>query len=138
VINYDTGQISAFGFGGLQGGAVLGGLSGSVTRGYVWGLNGDNSNYAGGFTTASISGGASFSVGLWWSGSSNGINGLPNNILPNGPVRASGESLGVSLFGPVSVAVSVTDYSKPKSLGKFWAFGPKDFWIYAGRQIFCQ
>ena len=55
VVNYDTGQVSAFAFGGFQVG-WNGGVSGSVYTGFVWGLNGSNSNYSGGFT--GVNGGA--------------------------------------------------------------------------------
>jgi len=49
VVNYDSGQVSAFAFGGFQVG-WNGGVSGSAYTGFVWGLNGSNSNYSGGFT----------------------------------------------------------------------------------------
>jgi hypothetical protein len=49
VLNYDTGQISAFGFGGFQGG-WNGVLSATAYTGLAWGLNGNNSNYSGGFS----------------------------------------------------------------------------------------
>jgi RHS repeat-associated protein len=55
VINYDSGQVSAFGFGGAQVG-WNGGLSAAVYSGFVWGLNSSNSNYSGGFT--GVNGGA--------------------------------------------------------------------------------
>ena len=48
VINYQSGQVSAFGFGGVQVG-WNGGASGSAYTGFVYGLNGSNSNYSGGF-----------------------------------------------------------------------------------------
>ena len=43
VVNYDSGQVSAFSFGGTQVG-WNGGLSGSLYNGYIYGLNSSNSN----------------------------------------------------------------------------------------------
>lgn len=60
VINYDSGQVSAFGFGGGQVG-WNGGLSASVYGGFVWGLNSSNSNYSKGFT--GVNGGAGLARG---------------------------------------------------------------------------
>jgi RHS repeat-associated protein len=139
VVNYDSGKVSAFGFTGAQAGLVLGGVSLTGTRGYVSGLNRSNSNYEGGFTTVSASGGQPFAVGLWRSWSSDGLKGFPHgSILPNGPVRGTGTSVGLSLFGVGAIAGSLTDYSKPRQLGKFWAFEPQDVAFYLVRQAACQ
>jgi len=45
VINYNSGQVSAFAYGGAQGG-WNGGASASVYSGYVYGLDNSNGNYA--------------------------------------------------------------------------------------------
>ena len=53
IQNYKSGQVSAFGFGGLQLG-WNGGLNGSIFGGYVWGnLNNSNTNYSGGAVAVS-------------------------------------------------------------------------------------
>jgi RHS repeat-associated protein len=132
VINYDTGQVSAFSFGGFQVG-WNGGVSGSVYTGYVWGLNGSNSNYSGGFT--GVNGGAG--LGGFAESSSGGLTGGTSGLAPNGKVNAAGISFGGGLFGGFSGGVTATNYSKPAQLGKFWGFGlnPADWLLYAARQV---
>src|SRR5882724_9459702 len=49
LINYNTGEVSGFGYGGLQAG-LNGGLNGSVNAAFVWNLGDSNSNYSGPFT----------------------------------------------------------------------------------------
>jgi hypothetical protein len=132
VINYDTGQVSAFFFGGFQVG-WNGGVSGSVYTGYVWGLNGSNSNYSGGFT--GVNGGAG--LGGFAESSSGGLTGGTSGLAPNGKVNAAGISFGGGLLGGFSGGVTATNYSKPAQLGKFWGFGlnPADWLLYAARQV---
>jgi len=132
VVNYDTGQVSAFAFGGLQVG-WNGGVSGSVYTGFVWGLNGTNSNYSGGFT--GVNGGAG--LGGFAESSSGGLTGGTSGLVPNGNVNAAGISLGGGLLGGFSGGVTATNYSNPAQLGKFWGFGlsPVDWLLYAARQV---
>ena len=106
VINYNTGQVSAFGFGGLQGG-WNGGAQGSLYTGFVYGLNGDNSNYAGGFTGVS---GSTEGVGGFAAKSSGGLVPHSGGIIPNGPVTVAGISASASLVPGATGTASVTQY----------------------------
>lgn len=132
VVNYDTGQVSAFAFGCLQVG-WNGGASGSVYTGFVWGLNGSNSNYSGGFT--GVNGGAG--LGVFAESSSGGLTAGPSGLVPNRNVNAAGISVGGGLLGGFSGGVTATNYSDPTQLGKFWGFGlnPVDWLLYAARQL---
>ena len=126
VVNYNSGQVSAFGFGGVQIG-WNGGLSGSGYSGFVWGLNNSNSNYSGGFT--GVNGGAG--LGGFVASSSGGLTGGPSGLIPNPrQVTAAGVSLGGGLLGGFSGGVTATDYSNPAQLAKFWAFSPLDWMFY--------
>jgi RHS repeat-associated protein len=130
VVNYNSGQVSAFGFGGLQVG-WNGGLSGSVYSGFVWGLNNSNSNYSGGFT--GVNGGAG--LGGFAASSSAGLTGGPSGLIPNPRgVTASGASLGGGLLGGFSGGATATNYTNPVQLGKFWAFSPLDWALYLARK----
>jgi hypothetical protein len=129
VVNYNSGQVSAFGFGGLQVG-WNGGASGSIYTGFVYGLNNSNSNYSGGFT--GVNGGAG--LGGFAASSSGGLTGGASGLAPNGQVKVGGVSVGAGLIGGFSGGVTATNYTKPLQLGKFWAFGPTDFVLYAARQ----
>ena len=134
VVNYDSGQVSAFAFEGVQVG-WNGAASGSVYTGYVWGLNSSNSNYSGGFT--GVNGGAG--LGGFAAGSSQGLDGSGlNGIVPNPRgVTAAGISVGGGLMGGFSGGATLTNYSNPAQLGKFWGFGlnPVDWLLYAARQV---
>jgi RHS repeat-associated protein len=132
VVNYNSGQVSAFGYSGVQVG-WNGGVSGSVYGGYVYGLNNTNSNYSGGFTGGN---GSIASVGGFVASSSGGLTGkFPRGQSPTGDVTAAGVSLGASLIPTPTGGVNATNYTKPLQLGKFWAFGPGDFFLYAARQL---
>jgi RHS repeat-associated protein len=72
VFNYNSGQVSAFGFGGVQVG-WNGGASGSIYTGFVYGLNSSNSNYSGGFTGFNVGDG----LGIFGASSSGGLTGVP-------------------------------------------------------------
>lgn len=134
VVNYDSGQVSAFGFNGVQVG-WNGGASASVYTGFVWGLNSSNSNYAGGFTGANLGAG----VGGFVAASSQGMDGSGlNGIVPNPrDVTAGGVSFGASLIPGITGGVTLTNYSNPAQLGKYWGFGLNELdWIlFAARQI---
>lgn len=131
VLNYDSGQISAFGFGGTQIG-WNGGASASVYSGMVFGLDSSNSNYSGGFTGAN--GGAL--MGGFVASSSGGLTRGAAGVVPNGQVKVAGMSAGVSLLGTPTGGATVTNYSDPVQLGKFWAlaFNPLDVIGYLARQ----
>jgi RHS repeat-associated protein len=133
VLNYNSGQVSAFGFGGVQAG-WSGGASGSVYTGFVYGLNNSNSNYSGGFT--GINAGAG--VGLFGASSSGGLTGRGGGIAPNGAVKVGGAGFGGSLIGAFSGGVTVTNYSNPVPLGKYWAFGPLDLLLSGARRLVCK
>src|SRR5579883_3053744 len=130
VVNYNSGQVSAFGFGGVQVG-WNGGASGSVYIGFVYGLNNSNSNYSGGFTGAN--GGAG--IGGFAASSSGGLTGGTAGLSPSGAVKAGGISLGGGLLGGFSGGLTATNYTNPLQLGKFWAFNPLDALLYAARQL---
>jgi hypothetical protein len=107
VVNYNSGQVSAF----ASGGASLGwngGAQGSVFNGYVWGLGQDNKKYSGGFTT--ISGGAG--PGFFLSHSSGGL----KSPKPSGDVSAFGLSFGGSLIAGFTGSVSATNYTQSLNL----------------------
>ena len=132
VLNYDSGQISGFAFGGVQGG-WNGVFSGMLYSGFVYGLNGSNSNYSGGFT--GFNGGAG--LGVFGASSSGGLTGNLQGLVPNGTVKAGGVSVGASLVGAFSGGVTATQYTNPLQLGKNWAFAlsPVDELIYDMRQV---
>jgi RHS repeat-associated protein len=130
VINYNSGQISAFGFGGVQIG-WNGGASGSLFSGFVYGLNNSNSNYSGGFT--GVNGGAG--LGGFATSSSGGLTGGIAGLAPNGAVKVGGISLGGGLLGGFSGGITATNYSNPFQLGRFWAFNLADAFFYAARQL---
>jgi RHS repeat-associated protein len=121
ILNYDTGQISAFAFGGAQVG-WNGAATGTLYQGNVYGLNGTNSNYSGPFTGGNVSGKVA------------GVFGAKS-----GPVYAVGGSASLSLLsGPFSFGANRTVYSSPLQLGRFWAFQDQDYYMFLGRQIACR
>lgn len=125
-MNYNSGQVSAYAFGGVQVG-WNGGISGSVYSGFVWGLNNSNSNYSGGFT--GVNGAAG--LGGFAASSSGGLTGGPSGLIPNPRgVTTAGVSFGAGVLGGFSGGVTATNYTNPAQLGKFWAF-------YLARQV-CQ
>jgi hypothetical protein len=102
VQNFRTGQTSGFAFGGGQVG-VVGGFSGQVNTGFIWGrLNDDNSNYSGPFA------GAGGSVGKFGGFAQSG-SGL----------TVVGASAGLSVT-PFTATAGVTKYTKPLPLGRWW------------------
>ena len=121
ILNYDSGQISAFAFGGAQIG-WNGGVSGSLYQGNVYGLNNTNSNYAGPFTGV------------------NGSGAMIGGFAAHAPgVNTIGASASWSLLsGPFSFGANRTMYSQPLQLGRFWAFEEKDYYMFLGRQIACR
>jgi hypothetical protein len=114
VINYGSGQVSAFGFGGVQVG-WNGGASGSVYAGPVYGLNSSNSNYSGGFT--GVNGGVG--LGLFGARGSGGLTGGAAGLVPTGGVTAAGVSVGAGLLSGATGGVTATNYSNP------FQFGPR-------------
>jgi hypothetical protein len=130
VFNYNSGQVSAFGFGGVQVG-WNGGASGSIYTGFVYGLNSSNSNYSGGFTGFNVGDG----LGIFGASSSGGLSGGTGGLAPNGAVTAGGISLGGGLLGGLAGGATATNYTNPLQLGKLWAFDPLDALLYAARQL---
>jgi RHS repeat-associated protein len=133
VINYNSGQISGFASFGLQVG-WNGGAQGSAFTGFLYGqLNSNNSGYAGGFSTISGSVGP---FGGFHSSSSGGWTQGAQGLVPNGNVTATGASIGASLIPPFTATGSATIYSRPLSLGKYWALGnPVDGGLFLARQV---
>ncbi len=133
VLNYDTGQVSAFGFGGLQGG-WNGVLSATAYTGLAWGLYSDNSNYKGGFSGFS----AGTNLGIFSDRSSGGLTGGTGGMVPSrgpGTVTVVGATASASLIGRFSFGVNATNYSNPIQLGKFWAFTLADWANYFARSV---
>jgi hypothetical protein len=109
-------------------------LSGSVYTGAAYGLNNDNSNYSGGFTTGSGSVGP---VSVSVSRSSNGL-GESLGVAPSGTPNAvttitagGGEGLNTQVTG----FGSVTNYSNPIQAGQFSGFELGDLLAYGARQV---
>ncbi len=102
VQNFRTGQTSGFAFGGGQVG-VVGGFSGQVNTGFIWGrLDDTNSNYAGPFAAAG--------------GSVGTFGGF---VQSGGGLTVVGASAGLSMTSFTATA-GVTKYTKPLQLGKWW------------------
>jgi len=138
VLNYNSGQVSAFGFGSL-GAGWNGGLQGSVYTGFVWGLSGDNSIYSGGFTGGNVG----WVGGVFGEYSSGGLAGLATNsglgaLAPSGPVRVTGLSLSWTPINLPTFGGSAANYTKPVQLGKLWAFSPVDSLIYMTKRVLCK
>jgi hypothetical protein len=134
VVNYNSGQVSAFGFGGAQVG-WNGGLSGSAYSGFIYGLNDSNSNYAGGFTGINGGAGLGFFLASSSGGFAGGARGLAVHPSAPGAVTAGGISFGGGLVSGFSGGVTATTYTNPVQLGKFSGFGPMDATLYAARQL---
>jgi RHS repeat-associated protein len=134
VINYNSGQISAFAFGGAQVG-WNGAASGSINSGFVYGLNDSNSNYSRGFTGV----GGSAGGGGFLQSSSGGLSNGAKGLIPNPrAVTVGGGSVGASLLGGFSGGVSATHYTKPLQLGRWGGLiglSPLDAPFYAARQL---
>jgi RHS repeat-associated protein len=126
VTNYRTGQVSAFGSGGASLG-WSGAANGSAFFGFVWGLNGNNSNYKDGFTSGSISVGTPLvhvGVQLTGSSSSGGFANGPEQMAPNYNVTSVTVGINASLISPSVIGdVSATNYSQPLQLGSGWTLG---------------
>ena len=134
VINYQSGQVSAFSFGGVQVG-WNGGASGSAYTGFVYGLNASNSNYSGGFT--GVNGGAGF--GGFAARSSGGLTGGAGGLLPTNGVTAAGVSFGAGLLSGATGGVTATNYSDPFQFGSGFSalirsFSPIDSLMYLAQQ----
>jgi len=117
VQNYRSGQISGFAFGGAAVG-WNGGASANISGGFVWGLNDSNSNYSGGFSGVNGSG----RVGLNIQSSSGGLTGSARELIPN-PREVTSVALtaGASLIPTPTGGTTVTNYTKPLQMGKWWA-----------------
>ena len=135
VYNYNSGQVSAFGYGGVQLG-WNGGLSGSIYGGAVYGLNDSNTNYSGGFT--GVNGGAE-GVGFFAASSSGGLSGGANGLAVHpfaaGSTTAIGGGAGFGLLSGASGGVNATNYSNPAQLGQFTGFTLADYALYAARGL---
>lgn len=134
VVNYGSGQVSGFYFGGVQLG-WNGGASGSVYSGYAYGLNGTNSNYGGGFTGFNGGLGPGVFGASTSSGLTGGVSGLAVNPSAPGAVSVGGLSFGGGLLGGFSGGLTATNYTSPIQMGKFWAFDASDWAMYAATQL---
>ena len=135
VTNYNTGEVSAFYSKGIYVG-WNGGVEAQAFSGAIYNLGDSNSNYSGGFTTVSLS---PASVGVYGSQSSGGLRGGSVNAGPvpgQRTVRTVGVSVGANTTFTPTVTGSVTDYSKPLSLGKYWTLtNPVDLLGFLERQL---
>ncbi len=140
VTNYRTGQVSAF----IAGGAAVfpSVASGSAYKGFVSGLKGDNSNYSGGFTTASVSVGtplAHLGVQGAYSRSSAGLSSplTAQGVWGDGQVSSLTLGANASLLSPsVFPALALTNYSAPKQIGKYWTLGdPSGLILFLSNQV---
>lgn len=138
VTNYRTGQVSGFAAGGFTAG-WSGVVGASAFSGVVWGLMGDNSNYKGGFTSATSSVGSPLAhVGpqITMSSSSGGITNGVGQMVPNGQVNSLTVGINASLISPfVSGGVAATNFSEPLQAGSWWALGPLDKLLVFANQV---
>jgi hypothetical protein len=76
-------------------------------------------------------------VGFFGAASSGGLKGGASGAISLSPPVVVGGSVGVSAVGAVSGGVNLTNYSSPRQLGKFWAFGanPADWALFGARQL---
>ncbi len=99
VMNYDTGEVTAFGIGGVQASGLIG-ASGSLTASFTFGsLGAHNANYSGPF---------------------GGVNIGPVSVASSGGVTTIGGNLTGSwnaLGAGSLVSGSLLDYSHPLQLG---------------------
>jgi hypothetical protein len=125
VQNYRSGQISGFAFGGAQVG-WNGGAGANGYTGFVWGLNDSNSNYSGGFSGVN----GQNAVGLNVQSSSGGLTGSARELIPN-PREVTSVALtaGGSLIPTPTGGASVTNYTRPLQLGKWWMQASNINWI---------
>ena len=125
VQNYRSGQISGFAFGGTQVG-WNGGAGGNGYTGFVWGLDDSNANYSGGFSGVN----GQKAVGLNVQSSSGGLTGSARELIPN-PRQVTSVALtaGGSLIPTPTGGASVTNYTKPLQLGKWWMQASNINWI---------
>jgi hypothetical protein len=140
VTNYGTGQVSGFAAGGASVG-WNGGASGAAFSGVVFGVNGNNSNYSGGFTAATGSIGSPVAhVGpqATISSSSGGLTGTPQQMIPDNQVVSVTVGVNASLVAPpISGTVAFTNYSSPLQLGKYWSLlgNPSDAALFLATQV---
>ena len=127
VKNFNTGTTSVFGFGGFHVG-WNGAASITAYTGAVYGLNGSNSNYSGGFTSANVS----TPVGGAFAASSSG--GYAS-ARPDSKVRSVGMSAGVALVGGVTFGAAATKYTNPLRVGRFAGFNAVDMATFLARQL---
>jgi RHS repeat-associated protein len=130
VVNYSSGQVSGFYFGGGQLG-WNGGASGSVYNGYIYGLNNSNSNYGGGFTGFN----GAYGVGVFGASTSGGLTSGVGGLAPDGVVTVGGVGIGAGLMGGFSGGATATNYTEPIQGGSFWAFDVSDWALYAAKQM---
>jgi RHS repeat-associated protein len=134
VVNYNSGQVSAFASGGPQIG-WNGGLQGALITGFIYSLGNSNASYSGGFTNVSASVGP---VGIFTALSSGGARS-PTAIKLNRP-NVVGGSLGANILGsPATATAAATNYSQPFGLGSVfnnpYLTTPLDYVLYAARQL---
>lgn len=140
VLNYKSGEESAFVFGGQQVIGWNGAASISVNNGVAYGLNDDNRNYKGGFTGVNGAMGVSGHVALggFLATSSDGVKNPIPSIFSDAKdvVFAGGVSVSAGVHGQVTGGVAVTEYSAPIPLGRqaWWTMSPFDVAMYAMNQ----
>jgi RHS repeat-associated protein len=143
VINYNSGQASAFSYGGA-GAGWNGGLQGTAYSGFIWGdLDNSNSLYSGGFT--GFNGGASVEgvvgAGIFAASSSGGLAALASggrsSAIPDFRVRVAGVSVSWSP-SPLTGGLTATNYANPVQLGQTFGITGVDQTLFLARQVLCQ
>jgi RHS repeat-associated protein len=125
IQNYRSGQISGFAFGGAQVGRN-GIATGTLSTGFVWGLDDSNSNYSGGFS--GVNGGAMIGGSL--QSSSGGLTGSARDLIPDPrQVTSATLTLSRSVYPGVTYGATVTNYSQPLQMGRWWAQASNPNWI---------
>lgn len=135
VKNYDTGQVSGFTYGGVHAG-WNGGFSVDAHAGLAWGLDGNNSNYSGGFTGASGSAGI---LGAYAAGGNPGLqSGGLRGLLPSRDgVKVAGILVGANLMGVGTGEINTTYYSSPHQFGRASSMSAIDD-FFVGLRLLCH
>ena len=125
VVNYNSGQVSAFAY--MGGGFGWNGMaSASGYTGLIWGnLSNSNANYGG----KNFAGAFGSPVGPFGASSTS-----QSSLLPNFQTVTAGVTGGLSLSPVGSFGTSTTVSTPPLQLGKYWAFTPLDAMIYSAKQ----
>jgi RHS repeat-associated protein len=133
VLNYNTGELSAFASGGLFGG-VNGGASGGPFAGLIYGLGNSNANFSKGFSGVAVSAPGGIG-GFIESSSESPQNPFKLNLLTGPKVIAASWTPSV-LTGGTNAMGTATYASPPLSLGhQFLAYNTFDSMLFTLRKL---